>query len=325
MKTCNLQEKKSSMRFSMTKYIIKRFLGMIPTLFIIIVVAFIIMRIAPGGPFDRERAMPDIVKANIEAKYHLDESMPKQFLRYLGGIVRGDFGPSYKYGDHSVAFFIFTSLPNSLLLGTIALFLATFMGVVAGIIAALNQNTWADYTAMSVAVIGVSVPLFVVGPVLMLIFAMKLKILPTSGWITGPDGAVTLIMPVIALSFPYFASIARLSRSSVLEVIRSDYVRTAKAKGLSQHMIILKHVLKGAMLPVVSYLGIAYSGIITGSVVIEQIFRIPGLGRFFVQSSLNRDYTMIMGVIIVYSSIVIIMNFLVDILYSFLDPRISYQ
>jgi len=309
----------------MTKYIIKRFLGMIPTLFIIITVAFAIMRIAPGGPFDQERSMPELVKANIEAKYHLDESLPKQFLRYLSGIVRGDFGPSYKYADHDVAFFIFTSLPNSLILGTIALFLATFFGVMAGIIAALNQNTWADYTAMSIAVIGVSVPSFVVGPVLMLIFAMKLQLLPTSGWITGPNGWITIIMPVIALSFPYFASTARLSRSSVLEVIRSDYVRTAKAKGLSQTMIIFKHVLKGAMLPVVSYLGIAYSGIITGSVVIEQIFRIPGLGRFFVQSSLNRDYTMIMGVIIVYSTIVIIMNFLVDILYSFLDPRISYQ
>jgi oligopeptide transport system permease protein len=283
------------------------------------------MRIAPGGPFDRERAMPDIVKANIEAKYHLDESLPMQFLRYLGGIVRGDFGPSYKYADHSVAFFIFTSLPNSLILGTIALFLATLLGVLAGIIAAFNQNKWPDYTAMSLAVIGVSVPSFVVGPVLMLIFAMKLKILPTSGWITGPNGWVTMIMPVIALSFPYFASTARLTRSSVLEVIRSDYVRTAKAKGLSRTSIIFRHVLKGAMLPVVSYLGIAYSGIITGSIVIEQIFRIPGLGRFFVQSSLNRDYTMIMGVIIVYSSIVIIMNFLVDILYSFLDPRISYQ
>ena len=309
----------------MTRYIIKRFLGMIPTLFIIVTIAFIVMRIAPGGPFDQERSMPELVKANIEAKYHLDESLPKQFLRYLSGIVRGDFGPSYKYADHDVAYFIFTSLPNSLLLGTIALLLATFLGVLVGIIAALNQNSWADYTAMSIAVIGVSVPVFVVGPVLMLIFAMKLQILPTSGWITGRDGWVTLIMPVIALSFPYFANIARLSRSSVLEVIRSDYVRTAKAKGLSPTTVILKHVLKGAMLPVVSFLGIAFSGIITGSVVIEQIFRIPGLGRFFVQSSLNRDYTMIMGVIIVYSSIVIIMNFFVDILYSFLDPRISYH
>ncbi len=309
----------------MTKYIIKRFLGMIPTLFIIITVAFIVMRIAPGGPFDQERTMPELVKANIEAKYHLDESMPKQFLRYLSGIVRGDFGPSYKYGDHDVAFFIFTSLPNSILLGTIALFVATLFGCFAGIIAALNQNKWQDYTAMSIAVIGVSVPMFVVGPLLMLVFAMKLKILPTSGWITGPNGWVTLVMPVIALSFPFFANIARLSRSSVLEVIRSDYIRTAKAKGLSQIDIIFRHVLKGAMLPVISYLGLAYSGIITGSVVIEQIFRIPGLGRFFVQSSLNRDYTMIMGVIIVFSFIVIIMNFLVDILYSFLDPRISYH
>jgi len=309
----------------MTKYIIKRFLGMIPTLLIITTVAFVIMRIAPGGPFDGERSLPENILKNIEAKYHLDEPLLKQYARYIGGVVRGDFGPSYKYADHDVAYFIFTSLPNSLILGTLALLFATLFGVLAGIIAALNQNTWLDYTAMSIAVFGVSVPPFVIGPVLMLIFAMKLKILPTSGWITGADGWVTIIMPLIALSMSYFASIARLSRSSVLEVIRSDYVRTAKAKGLSPTMIILKHVLKGALLPVVSYLGIAYSGIITGSVVIEQIFRIPGLGRFFVQSSLNRDYTMIMGVIIVYSSIVILMNFLVDILYSFLDPRISYQ
>ncbi len=309
----------------MTKYIIKRFLGMIPTLFIIITVAFIIMRLSPGGPFDGERALSETVKANIEAKYHLDESLPKQFFRYLSGIVRGDFGPSYKYADHDVAFFIFRSLPHSVLLGTLALLLAVFLGVAVGIIAALNQNTWIDYTAMSIAVLGISVPLFVIGPVLMLIFAMKLKILPTSGWITGRNGWITLIMPLITLSFPYFANIARLSRSSVLEVIRSDYIRTAKAKGLSQTQIIFKHVLKGAMLPVVSYLGVAYAGIITGSVVVEQIFRVPGLGRFFVQSSLNRDYTMIMGVIIVFSSIVIIMNFLVDILYSFLDPRISYH
>ncbi len=309
----------------MTKYIIKRFLGMIPTLFVIITLAFIIMRLAPGGPFDQERQVSDLVKANLEAKYHLDESMPKQFIRYLSGIVRGDFGPSFKYSDHDVAFFIFTSLPHSLLLGTIALLLATFMGVFVGIIAALNQNTWIDYSAMSLAVIGISVPLFVVGPVLMLIFAMKLQWLPTSGWITGRDGWVTLLMPVLTLSFPYFANIARLSRSSVLDVIRSDYVRTAKAKGLSQTVIILKHVLKGAMLPIVSYLGPAFSGIITGSVVVEKIFRIPGLGNFFVQSSLNRDYTMIMGVIIVYSTILILMNFLVDIIYSFLDPRISYR
>ncbi|MBN2658235.1 MAG: oligopeptide ABC transporter permease OppB [Spirochaetales bacterium] len=309
----------------MTKYILKRFLGMIPTLLIITTVAFIIMRIAPGGPFDRERAIPPAVQANIEAKYHLDEPLIKQYFRYLGGIIRGDFGPSYKYKDQTVTDLISNSLPHSLLLGTLALMAATFFGVLAGIIAALNQNTWLDYTAMSIAVFGVSVPAFVIGPVLMLIFAMKLKILPTSGWITGPDGWKTVLMPLIALSMSYFASIARLSRSSVLEVIRSDYVRTAKAKGLSPTMIILKHVLKGAMLPVVSYLGIAYSGIITGSVVIEQIFRIPGLGRFFVQSSLNRDYTMIMGVIIVYSTVVILMNFLVDILYSFLDPRISYQ
>lgn len=200
-----------------------------------------------------------------------------------------------------------------------------FFGLLVGLISAVKRNSFADYAAMSVAVIGISVPLFVIGPILMFIFAVKLKWLPTSGWITGRQGLKTLVMPALALSLPYFAYIARLSRASILEVLRSDYIRTAYAKGLSYPAVLFKHALKGAMLPVISYLGPAFAGIITGSVVIEKIFLVPGLGTFFVQSSLNRDYTLIMGTVVMYSIILIMMNFFVDILYAVIDPRISYK
>ena len=309
----------------MTKYIIRRFIGMLPTLFIVITLSFFIIRVAPGGPFDTERVLTEQILKNIEAKYHLDEPLLMQYGRYLFDVVRGDLGPSYRYQDHDVSFYIFNALPNSMLLGVIALAIAVFVGISTGMIAALKQNTWADYTVMSFAVIGISIPLFVTGPLLMWLLAMKWGILPTSGWITGRHGALTLIMPALTLAYPYTAYVARLTRASVLEVLRSDYIRTAWAKGLSGPVIMAKHVLKGALLPVVSYLGPAFAGIITGSVIVEQIFRVPGLGAFFVKSAINRDYTLIMGTVIVFSVILIIMNFIVDIVYSFLDPRISYK
>jgi oligopeptide transport system permease protein len=240
-------------------------------------------------------------------------------------VLRLDLGPSFRYPDHDVNYFILTSLPKSMLLGVISLSIAVLLGIGTGIVSAARQNTWMDYTFMSAAVVGITVPLFVIGPVLMYIFAMKLGWLPTSGWITSKYGFVTLIMPVATLAFPYFAYVARLSRASILEVLRSDYVRTARAKGLREPVIMFKHVLKGALLPVVSYLGPAFAGIVTGSVVVERIFRIPGLGQFFVQSAFNRDYTLLMGTVIVYSLILVIMNFIVDIAYGWLDPRISYS
>ncbi len=309
----------------MTKYIIRRLIGLIPTLFIIVTLSFFIIRVAPGGPFDREKKIPQQIIENIEKVYHLDEPLIMQYGRYLLNIIRGDLGPSFKYHDHDVNFFIFSSLPNSMILGSFSLLIAIVLGMGAGILSSVKQNTWADYLAMSFAVIGISVPLFVIGPVLMYFFALKWKLLPTSGWITGDYGWVTLIMPMVTLAFPYFAYIARLSRASILEILRSDYVRTARAKGLKEPVILFKHVLKGAMLPVVSYLGPAFAGIVTGSVVVESIFRVPGLGRFFVQSAFNRDYTLILGTVIVYSVILVIMNFIVDIVYSFLDPRVSYK
>jgi len=309
----------------MGKYILKRILGLIPTMFIIITLSFFIIRLAPGGPFSSEKKVTPEVMQNLLKKYHMDESLPKQYLRYIGNICRGDLGPSYKNKDYTVNQLIKASLPNSLILGTVSLLMAVFFGVLVGIISALRKNSLADYTSMSVAIVGISVPNFVVGPVLMLLFAVKLHWLPTSGWITGRNGWITLIMPAITLSLPYFAYIARLSRASILEILRSDYIRTARAKGLRNSVVIRRHVLRGAMLPVVSYLGPAFAGIVTGSVVVEQIFLVPGLGNFFVKSALNRDYTLIMGTVIVYSLILVIMNLFVDIIYSFLDPRISYK
>lgn len=308
----------------MTKYIFRRLLGMIPTLLIIITLSFIIVRIAPGGPFDGERTLPEAVKANIEAKYHLDEPILQQYGRYIFDVVRGDLGPSYKYKDNDVNYYIFTSLPNSAVLGTVAILLALVFGILFGILAALYQNSWIDYLTMGIAVIGISVPLFVIGPVLQLIFAMNLGWLPTSGWYSTGEGWKTIILPALSLSFAYFATVARLTRSSMLDTLRSDYIRTAKAKGMKNSTIILKHAMKGAMLPIVSYLGPAFAGVITGSIVIEQVFRVPGIGKFFVQSSFNRDYTLIIGVVIVFSVILIVMNFIVDIVYAMLDPRIAY-
>lgn len=309
----------------MGRFIFRRILGLIPTMFLIITLSFFLIRLAPGGPFSSEKKVTPEVMQNLLKKYHMDEPLFKQYLRYMGDVLRGDLGPSFKNKDYSVNELIAVSLPNSLILGVTSLALALLFGITVGIVSALNQNSAADYTAMSAAVIGISVPLFVVGPVFMLVFAMKLQWLPTSGWITGRAGLKTLIMPAVTLAFPYFAYIARLSRASILEILRSDYIRTARAKGLKQSAVILRHVLKGALLPVVSYLGPAFAGIVTGSVVVEQIFLVPGLGNFFVKSALNRDYTLIMGTVIVYSLILIVMNLIVDIIYGLLDPRISYK
>jgi oligopeptide transport system permease protein len=292
----------------------------------IITISFFLIRLAPGGPFDMEKSLPKIIIENMQKKFHVDEPLVQQYGRYLYDVlIRWDLGPSFHYQDHDVNYFIVNGLPHSMMLGTMALMLAIILGVSTGIISALKQNTWSDYLSMSIAVIGISVPNFVIAPVLMYYFALKLHLLPTSGWITDPAGWRTLIMPVFTLSLALFAVIARLSRSSLLEVLRSDYIRTARAKGLSGPVVIYKHALKGAMLPVVSYLGPAFANVVTGAVVVERIFRVPGIANFFVQSALNRDYTLVMGTLIVYSVILVVMNFLVDIAYGFLDPRIAFK
>lgn len=309
----------------MTKYIIRRFLGLIPTLFIIISLSFFIIRVAPGGPFSREKAVDPQTLENLLKQYHMDEPLWKQYGRYMLDILRGDFGPSFRIRGRTVNYLLAGSLPHSMVLGVMALALAILLGVSAGIVSASRQNTWIDYGSMAVAIVGVSIPLFVVGPVLMFVFALTLQWLPTSGWFMSQASWKTILMPVATLTLPYFAYLARLSRASILEVLRSDYVRTARAKGLGESTIMAKHILKGALLPVVSYLGPAFANIVTGSIVVETIFRIPGLGQFFIQSAINRDYTLIMGTVIVYSLILLVMNFLVDIVYGLMDPRITYR
>ncbi|MCE5256150.1 MAG: ABC transporter permease [Spirochaetaceae bacterium] len=308
----------------MARYIIRRVLSLIPTIFVVVTLSFFLIRLAPGGPFAREKDVPEIILQNLLKRYHMDEPLGKQYLRYLGDVMRWDLGPSYRYRDLSVNEMIDQGLPVSMQLGVVSLVLAVISGVLVGIISALKQNKWQDYLSESIAVIGISVPLFVLGPILQLFFGMKWKILPMGQW-TSVHGWKAIILPAITLSFPYFAYIARLSRASILEVLRSDYIRTARAKGLKESVVVRKHVLKGAMLPVVSYLGPAFSGIVTGSTVVESVFLIPGIGRPFVQAAINRDYTLIMGEVIVYSLILVTANLVVDILYGFLDPRISYK
>ena len=306
----------------MLRYAVKRLLGTLPTLLVIITVAFFMMRLAPGGPFDKERRLPAEVEANLMKAYHLDEPLVQQYLRYLGNILRGDFGPSFQYKDFSVNELIWGGFPTSLYLGGVAILIATALGVVSGTVAALRQNTGTDYSVMAGAMTGITIPNFVMAPVLTLFFGLWLHWLPVGGWGRGWNQA---ILPIVALCLPQVAAIARLTRGSMIEVLRSNYVRTARAKGLPERITILRHALKAAMLPVVSYLGPAVAGIITGSVVIEQIFGIPGIGRYFVQAALNRDYTLVMGIVIFYGVLIILFNLAVDLIYSLLDPKVRYD
>jgi oligopeptide transport system permease protein len=305
------------------RYIVKRLLGAVPTLFIIITLAFFMIRVAPGGPFSSEKRVPPEVLANLERAYHMDEPLPMQYVRYLGNVLRGDFGPSFKYKDFTVNELLWGGFPVSARLGGIAIALAVVIGVGLGTVAALRQNSAVDHTVMATAMTGIAVPNFVVGPVLTLIFGLMLGWIPVGGW--GAGQTAYWIAPIIALCLPQIAYIARLTRGSMIEVLRSNYVRTARAKGLSERVTITRHSLKAAILPVVSYLGPAFAAIITGSVVIEQIFSIPGIGRYFVQGSLNRDYTLVMGVTIFFGILIILCNLIVDIVYGLLDPKIRYD
>ncbi len=307
----------------MLSYSIRRLLGAIPTLLILIALAFFMIRVAPGGPFDAERALLPEIEANLRAAYHLDEPLYQQFLRYIGGLLHGDFGPSFQYRDYTVTELIMAGFPVSLRLGGGAMILALVFGISAGSIAALRQNTRTDYSVMSVSMTGISVPNFVMAPILILIFAVYLGWLPAGG--LGEGSPRNLILPIISLALPQIAYISRLMRGSMIEVLRSDFIRTAKAQGLPAHKILVRHALKPALLPVVSYLGPATAAIITGSVVIEQIFSIPGLGRFFVQGALNRDYTLVMGVVVFYGVLIIAFNLLVDLAYAWLDPKVKYS
>lgn len=306
----------------MLQYILKRLLGALPTLLVIITLAFFLIRLAPGGPFDRERPIPPEIAANIERAYHLDQPLPVQYGYYLLNVLQGDFGPSFKYKDHSVSSLIAQGFPVSLQLGVFAMLLALLIGIPAGMLAALNQNRPLDHAVMTVAMTGITVPNFVMAPLLALIFGVFLHWLPVAGWDQGWKSAA---LPVIALALPQIAYAARMMRASMLETLSSPHIRTAFAKGLPMRLILWRHVLKGALLPVISWLGPATAAIITGSVVIEQIFGIPGIGRHFVQGALNRDYTLVMGVVVFYGALIIAMNLLVDVVYGLIDPRVRYE
>ncbi len=306
----------------MLKYSIKRLIAAIPTLFILMTMAFFMMRAAPGGPFDTEKTLPPEIQANLDKKYHLDEPLIQQYGRYLLDLVQGDFGPSFQYKDYSVNELIATGFPVSLRLGGIAVLLAFVIGSAIGIIAALRQNSLTDYSLMAGAMTGISIPNFVLAPLLILVFAVYLQWLPAGGWNGG--AFKNTLLPIIGLALPHIAYISRLMRGSMIEVLRSNPIRTARAKGLPEYIVILRHALKPALLPVISFLGPATAAILTGSVVIEQIFGIPGLGRYFVQGALNRDYTLVMGVVVFYGVLIILFNFIVDLIYATLDPRIRY-
>lgn len=299
---------------------LRRLLAAIPTLLLVVLAAFLLIRAAPGGPFDEERVLPPEVEANILAAYHLDEPLPRQFLRYLGGVVSGDFGPSYRYRDYTVAELIAGALPLSLLLGGLALLLALAAGISAGTAAALKPDTLVDRLVMAVSMIGISVPVFVMAPLLVLAFGVWLQWLPV-GW-SGSGDWRRLVLPAVALALPQIAYIARLTRASLIEVLGSDYIRTARAQGLPSPLLLRLHAARPALLPVLSYLGPASALVLTGSVVIEQVFGIPGLGQFFVNGALNRDYTLVLGIVVCYAALIVLLNLAVDILYAMLDPRI---
>lgn len=281
------------------------------------------MRFAPGGPFNLERPLPPQTMANLMKTYQLDQPLWRQYTHYLSNAVTGDFGPSYVYKDNNVAELIGKGLPYSMELGFYALLIALIGGVTAGTIAALRQNSVLDFTIMSFSTIGVTVPNFVVGPVLTLVFAIVLAWLPAGGW--GDGSLRFLILPMIALALPQLAVFARLTRGSMIEALHTDHIRTAKAYGLPSRTVVVTHAMRGAMLPVVSYLAPCAAALLTGSAVVETIFTIPGVGRYFVLGAINRDYTLVMGTVILVAIFVIVFNLLVDILYGLLDPRVRHD
>lgn len=307
----------------MLSYAVRRLLEAIPTLLVIVALAFFLMHAAPGGPFDGERVLPPEIEANLKAAYNLDKPIWQQFLIYLGNAMQGDFGPSFTYKDFTVSELIGTGFPVSLRLGLSAIFLAVAIGCTLGVLAAMRQNTRTDYAVMGVAMAGITIPNFVMAPLLTLVFGIYLGWLPVAGW--GSGAIQNMVLPVIALALPQIAIISRLTRGGMIEVLRSNFVRTAHAKGLPERLIIWRHTLRAALLPVVSYLGPAIAGLVTGSVVIEQIFQLPGIGRYFVQGAINRDYTLVMGTVITYGSLIVLMNLIVDLVYGLLDPRVRYD
>lgn len=305
----------------MLKFILRRILEAIPVLFIVVTVTFFFIRILPGGPFDAEKAVPPEVMKNLNAHYKLDQPLHVQYFDYVGNLLTGDFGPSFKYSTRSVNELIFSGLPVTLELGLYAILFAMLIGVVSGIIASIRPNTMTDYIPMSLSMFGICVPTFLLGPLLVLIFGIWLGWLPVFGW----DSPLHKILPTITLGAAYAAYIARLSRGGMLEVLSQDFIRTARAKGVSEVNIILKHALKGGLLPVICFLGPAVAGLLAGSFVVETIFQIPGLGRFYVQAAFNRDYTMILGTTIFFSGLFVVLNLISDVISVWLNPKLKFN
>lgn len=305
----------------MIRYFLTRLAGAIPTLLIIVTATFFLMRAAPGGPFDQEQSLPPEILANLQRAYGLDKPVWVQYGRYVNSLLHGDFGPSFKYKDFSVTELIAQGFPVTLELGVSAMLLALLVGIPLGVFAALRHDSSLDYAAMSLAVAGIAIPSFVVLPFLGLLFGIQLHWLPVAGW--EPNSLRYLVLPIITLALPPLAYIARMTRGSLLEVLRSDYVRTARAKGLPTHTVVMRHALRPALMPVASYLVPAVASIMTGSLVVETIAGLPGIGRYLVQGALNRDYTLVLGMVIIYSTLLISMGLLVDLLYLWLDPRVQ--
>jgi oligopeptide transport system permease protein len=307
----------------MLLFVLRRLATAIPTLLVIATLAFALMHAAPGGPFDAEKELMPEIRASIERAYHLDEPVWRQYLRYLGQVARGDLGPSFQYRDRSVNELIAQGLPIDLTIGGLALALALLLGLPLGALAAFKRGTGWDRAALGVALLGISVPVYVIAPLLVLVFAVTLQWLPAGEW--GEGRWQHLVLPVVALSAPYTAVIARLFRASLAEVLESPFIRTARAKGLPWSTILLRHASRPALLPVVSYLGPTAVGVITGSIIIETVFGLPGIGRFFVNGAFNRDYTLVMGVTLLYGALIVLANFIADLCYALLDPRVRLK
>ncbi|MFZ5671567.1 MAG: ABC transporter permease subunit [Pseudomonadota bacterium] len=307
----------------MLRYVFRRLLTAIPTLFVIVTISFFLIRVAPGGPFNQERGLNPVIKANLERQFGLDQPLWMQYLRYLGNLLRGDFGPSYNLPDFTVTELFKVGLPVSIQIGASALILALILGSALGIMAALKQNKAEDYAVIATATAGSTVPTFVIAPIYQLIFATSLALVPVAGW--GDGAFKNKIGPILTLALPQIAIVARLMRGSMIEALRSHHIRTARALGLSDWSIIIKHALRGALLPIVSYSGPAAAALLTGSIIVESIFAIPGVGRYFVEAALNRDYTLVMGTVVVIAIFTIIFNLIVDILYAAVDPRVRYD
>jgi oligopeptide transport system permease protein len=307
----------------MFAYAIRRLVGMVPTLLILITVSFIIVRLAPGGPFDQEQSLPPQIRANLDRLYGLDQPMAVQYLRYLRGLALGDLGPSFKLRDFTVAELIDEGFPVSLTIGLSAVLLAALIGIPLGVAAAVWRRTAVDHAITGLVVLGIALPGFVTGPLLGLVFGLYLHWLPVAGWEYASPRY--LILPVLTLALPVIATIARLTRGSLLEVLRANFIRTARVRGLGEMRVLWRHALRPALLPVVSYLGPATAFVVTGSLVVETVFGLPGTGRYLVQGAINRDYTLVMGMIVVYGAFTLVCNLIADLIYGWLDPRVRHE